>query len=519
MKYITRIQLSNFKRFKSLNVEVDKTRNILIGDNESGKSTILTAIDLVLSGSRNKVEAIGLENLFNVDVISEFLKSEKKYENLPVMEVELYFCELNNEEIAGRNNSRGENCDGFKLICSPNDEFGVHIKDALTQPNAKFPFEYYSVDFKTFSDQAFNGYKRYVKHLFIDTAQTSSEYAMKEYVKDVYTSTATPAERLNHQHQYRVHKDTFKNSVFKPLNDRTVDYSFGIRTGSKSNVETDLAIFENEIGIEHKGKGRQCFIKADLALKRGVANLDIVLFEEPENHLSHIYTKKLVHKIAGAENKQVFITTHSDMICTRLDLRKAILLNSNNLSSLLLRTLPEETARFFIKAPGNNILQFVLSKKVILVEGDAEYILMDAMYSKSSGSSLDADDVHVISVDGTSFKRYLDIAKHLKIKTAVIRDNDGNYQKNCVDNYRDYASSNIKVFAETDASINTFEISFYKSNMVICDSLFKESRRSLSVQDYMLSNKTDAAFSILDKKSSEITVPQYIKDAVTWIKS
>ncbi|WP_417760564.1 AAA family ATPase, partial [Shewanella sp.] len=38
-------------------------RNIVVGDNEAGKSTILTAIELVLSGSRSKVESLGVEAL------------------------------------------------------------------------------------------------------------------------------------------------------------------------------------------------------------------------------------------------------------------------------------------------------------------------------------------------------------------------------------------------------------------------------------------------------------------------
>ena len=61
-----------------------------------------------------------------------------------------------------------------------------------------------------------------------------------------------------------------------------------------------------------------------------------------------------------------------------------------------------------MKAPDNNVLEFVLSKKVILVEGDSEFILLDAFYKAvSKGASLDEENVHVISVDGTSFKRYM----------------------------------------------------------------------------------------------------------------
>ncbi|WP_350636635.1 TOPRIM nucleotidyl transferase/hydrolase domain-containing protein, partial [Pseudoalteromonas sp. GW168-MNA-CIBAN-0100] len=60
--------------------------------------------------------------------------------------------------------------------------------------------------------------------------------------------------------------------------------------------------------------------------------------------------------------------------------------------------MPEDTAKFFMKAPDNNVLEFILSAKVILVEGDAEYILLDSFYSLVTDSSLEADDIHVISV-------------------------------------------------------------------------------------------------------------------------
>ncbi len=59
MKVLQRIKLNNFKRFASFDSNFDRNLNLLIGDNESGKSTILLAVDLVLSGSRGKVEAIG----------------------------------------------------------------------------------------------------------------------------------------------------------------------------------------------------------------------------------------------------------------------------------------------------------------------------------------------------------------------------------------------------------------------------------------------------------------------------
>lgn len=47
MKYIEKIKLLNFKRFDTFEYESRKKRNVFIGDNEAGKSTILQAVDIV----------------------------------------------------------------------------------------------------------------------------------------------------------------------------------------------------------------------------------------------------------------------------------------------------------------------------------------------------------------------------------------------------------------------------------------------------------------------------------------
>jgi putative ATP-dependent endonuclease of OLD family len=189
-------------------------------------------------------------------------------------------------------------------------------------------------------------------------------------------------------------------------------------------------------------------------------------------------------------------------------------------SAVRLKNLSEETAIFFIKAPDNNVLEFALSAKVMLVEGDAEFILLDALYKKHPGQvTLEKDGVHVISVGGTSFKRYLELARLLAIKTAVVRDNDGDYQSNCVDRYADYVLPHIQVFSDKDPARSTFEICLYLDNKAICDELFQPGRIKLTVQDYMLKNKTDAAFELLSKKEAALAAPAYLSEAIAWIRA
>lgn len=519
MKFITKLKLKLFKRFDSLTIDFDDNLNILVGDNESGKSSVIEAICLVLSGSRSKVESAGLENIFNSTAVNEFLASDKKYENLPEVFIEVYFNEQNTIELSGKNNSDEKICDGIKLEIIPNDDFSKDIKAILSQNEPVFPYEFYSIKFTTFSGEAYSGYKKYLRHILVDNSQISSEYAIKEFVKDMYNSYADSLEKSKHQNEYRKHKENFKNTVLSTLNTKVIDYDFSIRNNSKANLEIDLTLSEGSINIENKGKGIQCFIKTKFALSKIEENLNMVLIEEPENHLSHINMKKLIKQIEGSEKKQIIISTHSNMISCRLNLRNSILLNSNSNKPVSLKLIDVETAKFFIKAPDNNILEFILSKKVILVEGDAEFLLMESFFKTITSTNLEQSDIHILSVDGTSFIRYLEIARVLKIKTAVIRDNDGNYQLNCVDNYSDYSGFDfIKIFFETDLNISTFEIAIYNLNRAVCDELFSPNRRTLTPLEYMLKNKAEAAFQLLDKKSNELKVPRYIKEAIDWIR-
>ncbi|MBL4662094.1 MAG: ATP-dependent endonuclease, partial [Flavobacteriaceae bacterium] len=200
--------------------------------------------------------------------------------------------------------------------------------------------------------------------------------------------------------------------------------------------------------------------------------------------------------------------------------RSAIILGSFDSDPIKLTDLPKDTAEFFMKAPSSSVLEFVLSPKNLLVEGDAEYILMEALHTKVTGTNLAESGLSVISVGGLSFPRYLDIAKLVKSRVAVLTDNDHDIQTSITDRYEKYdADENLEVFYDDDITRSTFEICFYQDNTAICDELFSEGRKTLTVQEYMLKNKSKVAFEISSKKAAELEVPDYINKAITWLNS
>ncbi len=517
-RYIKKIILSNFKKFERLELEFEPDLNVLLGENEAGKSTLLQAMDLAMSGSRSKVETLGVESLMNKAAVERFFRGERRPADLPQLFVEIYLSDLKEWEAHGRTNSLNEDAFGLRLWCGPSEAYPDDITQVLSEPGDNVPFEFYAIKFQTFGDQPYGGLRRYIDQLLIDSALINTEFAHREYTRKLYQANSTPSERGRHQNKYRTAKRDFWDTHLDDINSR-VDVKFWLRSSSKASLENDLLIVSDGIPVESKGRGQQSLIKTTFALQRGRGKhgIDVLMLEEPENHLSHGHMRKLVDDIAGSGEKQVFVATHSSLICSRLGLRKAILLDQDGKASARLSKLSPTTAAFFAKAPHHHLLEYAMSRRVILVEGDAEYMLIEGFYRNCAGSTMEQDHVHVIAVGGTSFKRYLEVARILGIRTAVVRDNDGNHQRNCVENYREDLCDNAKVFADTDPKRRTFEICIYEDNSDLCDQLFGPKLRTKTVLEYMLDNKAEVALALADK-ASQLRPPQYIREAIEWTR-
>ena len=519
MSKITKIKLKNFKRFRSFQVNFEGNLNIIVGENESGKSSILAAIDLALRGSRSRVESIGIDKLLNMHSVKEFFR-DKDYKNLPTAYVELYLSEQSNYELNGRNNSDDHICDGLKMELHPNEELSSEIGKIISDEDNIFPYEYYEVSFSTFSGQSYSGYKKFIRHIVLDNSQVSIDYATREYVSEMYYANVREGEHIRHEFQYRMAKERFDETEFVELNNRIKEYRFALKSDKNSNILADLTLTEDDISIEHKGQGKQSFIKTAFALRKTEnfeRKIDLVLMEEPENHLSHLNMSKLIQNVQSVDDKQLFIATHNTLIATRLDLRNVIMVHPHSNTPVLLSNLHKSTAKFFIKAPQSSVLEFTLSEKVILVEGPSEYMLMEKMFLVVTNTSLAKSDIHVISVGGISFTRYLEIAQILKIKVAVIRDNDGKYKEISDKFLKKFDSEILKLFCDKDNDRYTFEVCVYRDNEDLCEEIFSGANTKDKLQ-YMLNNKTEAAYRLLDSDSSDIcNVPEYISEAIKWI--
>lgn len=516
---ISKIKLINFKRFRNYTVIPNERMNILVGDNEVGKSTVLEAINMVSSGNIKRIESMGIDRLFNIEAVREFNLGTRTFETLPNMIIELYLKGDFDFTMNGKNNSDEIICDGIRMVCSPNNDYQSEITIALNEQPDYFPYDYYTIRFSTFADEGYTGYKKKIRSILIDSTNMNSDYATNDFIKRMYLqyTESDVKERTIHKSKYRQMKNKYSSENLCDINERVPKdkkYAFGLKSSSVAGIENDLMIYENEVSIDSKGTGKQVFIKTDFALEHSGSNIDVILIEEPENHLSHVNLRKLIQRVSENQSGQLFITTHNSLISTRLELNNLLIMqNCSELKPTLLKDLTEETAKYFMKVPPINVIEFILSEKSILVEGPSEYILFERFYEVVTGTKPENDNVQILDVCGLSFKRYLEIASLTKAKVAVVTDNDGNAKQHCIDKYNAYANAdNVKINFESDNSKSTFEIVLYNDNVNLCDSLFGE-----NAQKYMLNNKTEAAYTILTK-SSLINVPSYIKEAIEWIR-
>ena len=69
---IKKIKLINYKRFHNYVIEPNDRINILVGDNEVGKSSVLEAIDLVAGGNVRRVEFCAAFFAVLIDLLDSF---------------------------------------------------------------------------------------------------------------------------------------------------------------------------------------------------------------------------------------------------------------------------------------------------------------------------------------------------------------------------------------------------------------------------------------------------------------
>lgn len=524
MKKIKRMNIIGFKKFKEFNVEFNDDVNIIIGDNESGKSTLLEAIDVVLLQKYRNYDKYIIKELLNRELISKF-ELEPCVENLPriIINIELGLEDMPiNGLFYGENHNfeKNKKLFGIRFICEIQQELISDLIPVIS--NGKIPYEYYHMSWNTFQGDSYNLLRKPLNFLLIDNESNDSANSYNYYNKSIFISSHEPALQQEIKSEFRTKiNDLFDNLNLNKISD---NQKFGVNE-RKMIFENILTILDDSIPIENKGKGKENIIKTKIVLDRNVGKMDVVAIEEPENHLSFNNLKIMIEDIEKQiDSHQLIITTHESMIASSLNLKNVMWIKEKNTESL--RDLDDDDSLYFLKSPNNNLLQYILSEKVILVEGPTEFLLVPKFFEELYGKSLDSFGINIISCSGVSYKRYVDIANKMNKKVLIITDNDKNETNIIEKNKFNKEHEKIKIFMDESTDNWTWETCFYNLNREKLDELIITeygARYLFHGQDYgrtlgkMLNNKVDTAF-IMYNSEYNFTIPDYIKRALEWIR-
>lgn len=542
--YIKKIIIKNFKCFKSFSFEPNKHINILVGDNNEGKSTILEAIHLCLTGVfRGKYLRNNLtQDIFNNEIVNNYIADVKvnRGVTLPEMLIELYFEEAD-PMLNGMENSQNKNEACISLCVKFDTKYQEEYQILKEKEEiVTLPIEYYKIDWKNSADKDITSRTIPIKSILIDTSDSNVRNGSDNCIARIVKDKLEEKEIIDISQAYRKVRDIFiKDNTIKLINTRLSEESHFMDNTIEIDVEMlnrndwEKAIITkiNEIPFDYIGKGEQSSLKIELSLTNKRAEKSgVLLIEEPENHLTHAKLNKLINDISNlGKEKQIFITTHSSFVANKLGIENLELLNNNLLTKF--ENLTDDTRKFFIKKPGYNTLRFLLCKKAILVEGDAdELILQKAYFDKHKKLPID-DEIDVISV-GTTSLRFLELAGLLRKETVVVTDNDGDIEA-LEKKYANYINGNkkqyIKICYDIDTHINQGELKAKSGNfnydtlepcMVRANNLQtlnKILKKNFQTEDdlikYMVNNKTECALTIFESNMN-LNYPTYIEEAI-----
>lgn len=453
--YLSNIKLWNFRKFgtfgdidlkhPSLDLSFTKGLNVLIGENDSGKSAILEAIKMVL-----KTHAY------------ERLVWEKEdfYEGTDELRIELLIDGLTNSEAAHFTEWLGWS-EGtsprpiLRLICSVRliddkpvpqeiragmDEAGTaidsqakeYLKVTFLKPLRDAENELTSKKYSRLS-QILEGHDLFKKGAAGKELFEQCVASANQQIKQWFENDAAEEGQLSNKEQIKGVIDGFLGSFIK----KDSASSFSISGSHIREILEKLSL--NLDGTTKPGLGtmNRLYMAAELLhLQKPRWNgIKLCLVEEEEAHLHPQAQMKVLETIQKQQGTQFIITTHSPNLASKVelfmdDLNQVVICKEGKVFPMgpkytKLDKSDYEFLDHFLDVTKANLF---FAKGIILVEGWAEEIILPAI-AQGMGKDLTAHEVSIINVGSTAYMRYAKLfmrrnLESMGCKVAIVTDLD-----------------------------------------------------------------------------------------------
>lgn len=464
--YISKLKLWNFRKYGSgtndldlenphLIVPFEKGMNILIGENDSGKSAILDAIKLVLkthayewikvekSDFHLNTEKLRIEIHFkgiNDDEAKHFIEWlgwENEDEEMRPKLILIYQAEYRNNRIIPSDVKAGMDGTGFLLNAEAREYLKCTYLKALRDADSELMAKKNSR-----LSQILQEHKLFKKKKD-DVTRHDLEEIFKEANEKVKNYFNDDIKKIEGQ-------ESNKKQIAEPINTFLKDFIDDNYNSKFDITEAEIkSILEKiSLGIDGKdnlglGTMNRLFMAAELLhlKKENYEGLKLCMIEELEAHLHPQAQMKIIETLdREAKNGiQFILTTHSPNIASKVDLKSLIICKNNNVFPLgedytylgeeIEKRKYEDSYEYlkrFLDVTKSNLF---FAKGVILVEGWSEEILLPEI-AKKINYNLTKKEVSIVNVGSTAYLHFAKILlrrkdkKEIEIPVSVVTDLD-----------------------------------------------------------------------------------------------
>lgn len=564
--YIKEVTIRNFRNFKNITIPLNKF-TILIGENDIGKSNLIKAIRLVLNNNTFEYSSriLGVTD-FNNKKMQEFKltinekkeevkkaieEHDEKYINnlIPIIEIELTFVEAKDFYQKALlsdwldEDKEGE-CYKVKYVYEPKDKIKF-LKEILeiselgneymipldkyeykiiSTNNGKgirfdkfqnFNISYIGAERDNFSENEKQNSYRLISSLLEKNLKTKDRYQANKAYNEFF-------DKLKELKSFKKVFERFDNSDFDNWRDIIEKLELGPNTPNLKSIFSNINMVYGDEFLYQKGLGKRNLLLIILLFTNYIIidrKFNFLVVEEPEAHMcinnlniAIDFISKSAEKIEENSFNQILITTHNYNIINKLKFENVVLLKETEAINF---SEYKEESKYLAKRPNFDILKILLTKRVILVEGPTEEMLINTYLQKNKK---DLNMAEVIAT-GKGFKRFLDnwklINSNTDKKIGIVRDYDN--QPNAKKEHEKY-DDNKNIFVRTTEKY-TLEDDLVNqgNNRVELEKIFKDELGEVEITEYLKSNKAEAMYKICDEmldNNANIELPNHIKEII-----
>jgi len=441
--YLKSLEISNYRKFHNLKVEFTKGLNLLVGENDAGKTAIIDAIKYVLHTQSFDYIRPNYEDFFNsgseestrtedfyIECIFEDLKSHEASSFLEWLGFDEHGKSFVKVWLSAKRKDRkifyevraGADDEGSQLSGEARDYLRATYLKALRDAESELAPKKGSR-----LSQVLNNHE-----LFEDKESHKLKDIMETTNSEIETYFSDPDGGKNLMDALNSYLKDFS------LASNQLESKFSMSGSSLKSIleKLGLKIFNtSENNTQGLGSHNLLYIAAELLLlkKASYAGLKLGLVEEIEAHLHPQTQIKLIEAIQsiGERNDIQFImTTHSPNLASKIKLENLIVVKDSSAYPMgnEYTQLDKGDYYFLERFLDSTKANLFFANGIILVEGDAENILLPTI-AKLIGKNLSDYGVSIVNVGSVAFLRYSKIflrqvKPHFTVPVAVITDVD-----------------------------------------------------------------------------------------------